>query len=126
MLLIIIPLSSGRCGIIKINYYNEITITINQAGKHYILSRGMVAQNGEMLDGYSGPMPNEVYINGKNLSKVNSIVELTAPENNITLRWNSLLTNCKRMFYRVSNISKIDVSKFDTSKMVNMEFFSGV
>ena len=121
-LLIFFPLSSERCGIFKINYYNEITITINQTGKHYILSKGISG-----CSQYSGPMPDEVYINGQSQNEVNPIVKLTAPENNITLRWNSLVTNCSCMFNCVSNISKYDVSKFDTSKVINMRgFFWGL
>ena len=84
-------------------------------GKHYILSKGI----GSLLQ-YTGPMPDEVYINEYYQSEINPIVNLNAPENNITLRWNSLVTNCYCMFNCVSNISKIDVSKFDTSKVINI------
>ena len=52
-------LSSELYGIIKIDFYNEISITINQKGKHFILSKGI-----STYTQYTGPMPNEVYING--------------------------------------------------------------
>jgi len=50
------------------------------------------------------------------------ILEITVEddENNITMRWNYSLTNCDFMFYELSNITKINLSQFDTSKVSSM------
>ena len=123
LFIIYIPLSFQLYKTFKIDFFSEITITINKKGRHYILSKSISG----VAWSYDGPMPNEIYINGVIQSEVTAIVNLTEQENNITLRWNSLVENCFAMFNEVSNISKIDVSKFDTSQVTNMfDFFRGL
>lgn len=62
-LLIYFPLSSELYRINKINFYSEITITINRTGTQYILSRGIRDLSYSYYSTYAqyaGPLPDEV------------------------------------------------------------------
>ena len=46
--------------------------------------------------------------------------------NIITIKYNETLTDCSLMFFLLTNITIIDLSSFDSSKVENMNFmFSG-
>ena len=67
-------------------------------------------------------LPYKVLING-NISSVSStgIYYLSSSEiNYIIIQWNYTVTNCAAMFYVISNLTKIDFSKFDSSKVTNL------
>ena len=57
---------------------------------------------------YLDKLPDEIYVNGIPQNEKGKIAyNLTEKENNITLIWNSSLTNCKDMFlnaYRLFNL----------------------
>ena len=36
--------------------------------------------------------------------------------------WNNKIKNCQFMFYKLSNITNIDFSNFDTSQVTNMSY----
>ena len=103
---------------IKLNYISQITLTIKGNGTQKILGKDLPRN----FTPYSGELPDHIYINGKltNLTKVYKISGLKNEENDITLEWNSSLTNCTGMFNNLKNIIKIDASKFDASKVENM------
>ena len=99
----------------KLNPQNQISIIINCSGDQYIL-------NDESIEGYYfDDIPTQIYVNGI-LQDYNGKIayDLKGKENNITMIWDHLLTNCALMFYKLINITKIDFSNFDSSKVENM------
>ena len=50
----------------------------------------------------------------------NNAKYLTEKQNNITIVWNNQLTSCYEMFKNLNNIIKADLSKFDSSNILNM------
>ena len=93
----------------------EISIIIKGTGNQSIL-------NNEIIEGYYfNDNPNQILINGVLQDYIGKIVyNLEETENNITMIWDHLLTNCTVMFYHLSNITKIEFINFDTSKVENM------
>ena len=92
LLLLYFSLSSQSYEIFKIDFFSEITITINKTGKQNILSKGIRDYSSSSYATYSsyyGPLPDEVYVNGVIQSQVEEFVKLTEKENIITMRWNS-------------------------------------
>ena len=101
--------------LIKLLNNSKITITIKGNGTQKILGINTGCS------GYNGELPDYVYVNGINkYNKVYEVSNLISIENKITLEWNSSLTSCYCMFCRLYNITKVDVSKFDTSQVKNM------
>ena len=95
----------------KINKLSEITLTIIGNGTQYIFKDG------------DSRLPSELFINGKNHSTILPFVENLKNEvNTIIMRWNYAITNCSYFFIENSNITQIDLSKFDTSKVMIMEY----
>ena len=97
------------------SYNSQITITIKGKGTQYI-----VCCHQEYY--FGGELPDHIYINEElqNISKVDKILGLTKEYNNITLEWDSPVTSCHHMFFTLDNITNIDASKFDTSKVTDM------
>ena len=98
------------------SYASEINITINGTGKQLILSNysgdGIFSTRGFNL------LPNETLVNGVPQSSNDKYVDnLVNQTNIITLRWYYQVTTCSRMFYDLNNITIIDLSNFDTSKV---------
>ena len=101
---------------------NEITITITGIGNQKILSDSIIEKDGKNHSFQT--LPNEIIINGV-LQEIidNKIIYYLGEEiNNITMKWNSNITNCNCMFSDLSNIISIDFSKFDTSLVTNMMY----
>ena len=63
--------------------------------------------------------PNRVIING-NESIVNHTYYLNQDNNTIELIWYNEIDNCSWMFYECSDITEIDLSNFNTSKVTNI------
>ena len=94
---------------LKLQDISEINLVIKGFGSQRILNKNYK------------PLPSEVLVNEFPVSKIEYFVyNLTNEENNITLRWNISITNCNEMFKDVSNITKINLSNFDASKVINM------
>ena len=95
----------------KLNLDSEISMTIIGEGEQLILA-----------DRFPGPVPDKIYINGnyygERTKKVNG---LSGNENTIKMNWNSPLTTCSYMFFELSNIKNMDLSKFVTSEVTDME-----
>ena len=99
----------------KINLISEIIITIRGKGDQYILNNkkthGATFKN----------IPSEIYINGILQEYQGKIVyNLENEENTIKMKFNYTLKNCNVMFYNLHNITKIDLSNFDSSKVTTM------
>ena len=95
-----------------INFGNEITLTIKGNNMQKILA-----------DDYKSTLPDQIYINGVYNTKKSKTVVINGLKdslNNITLKWDSLLTSCSCMFRELDNIIKIDFSKFNTSLVTSM------
>ena len=101
---------SEEIEITKLNLYSEITITIKGSQEQNILSNY-----------YIGPNPNEIMINNNTKNYSDKIINLVDEINNITIRWESELTICSHMFHGLTNITNIDLSKFDISKVTDIE-----
>ena len=86
-----------------------ITITINESGEQKILS-----------DNFNF-LPDQVFINDVSQSSpIKKKYSLSSPENTIKMIWNTQLTNCSNMFNGLSKIIKIDLSQFDSSKVLDL------
>ena len=103
---------------INLNFISEITITINEKGKKYILNNEAtkIGDNSYTFDN----LPSQILINGKIQNYISKEVNLNESENNITMIWDTQLTNCNVMFADLKNIVKIDLTKFDFSKVKGM------
>ena len=105
----------------KLNSLWEISLTIQGTGNQNILCD-------QDVKGYTFTnTPNEVKVNGNDHSNSGYIVnDLTDEINEITLIWYSSFTNCNVMFYGLTNILKVDLSKFDSSNVKNvLKMFQG-
>ena len=101
----------------KLNLFSEITITIKGRGNQQIIN------NVELEGNRPNYMPDKILINGQEQEYTNNIVyNLTDEENDITMIMNYQVTNCIGMFYSMTNITKIDLSKFDSSQVTRMSY----
>ena len=117
ILTILFVILSKERYLIKNDFLSEITITIKGKGNQQIISsktRGCNYEN-------SYNIPDHILINGilQNYSG-NMAYNLTNDLNNITLQWEHPLTNCNCMFNELKNITKADLSKFDTSQLTDV------
>ena len=89
---------------------NEITIKIIGNGTQKILYP------------FFRDKPNEILVNGipYPLGPNNTITDLENEENNITMKWNYNLKDCKEMFSDLDNLVDIDLTYFDSSEVTSM------
>ena len=93
---------------------SEINLVIEGNGKQKILS-----------DSFS-IKPSQVKINGHINDTCYKTCDLEENLNNITIKFNGLITTCASMFDGLVNIIEIDLSNFNTSKVENMyRMFNG-
>ena len=98
---------------------SEITITIIGKGDQYILSNETMEIN--KISYNFNQTPDEILINGERQNYSGFVAyNLEREENIITMKFNEPLTECNLMFYNLNNITKIDLSKFDTSQVTEM------
>ena len=99
---------------VKIYFQNNfITLKINKTGENCIFS----------CDDINTPcFPDEIYINEVIQDEVKKTYNLKEKENIIKLVWTSTIMNSAAyLFYKSSNITELNFSNFDTSKITNME-----
>ena len=103
----------------KLESISEITITIVGKGDQYILNNNNVEIDNHQY--IFSSQPDQILINGiiQNY-KGFMVYNLEKEENIITMKFNNFLKECNAMFYNLSNIIKIDLSKFDSSKVTGM------
>ena len=108
----ILTIKGSKIG--KLNKNSEIIITINGSG-----IQGILNQNFNTL-------PYEILVNDNQVNQIDFYVyNLIDQVNNVTLRWNKILEDCSNMFKELKNITKINLSNFNSSKvksMLNMFF----
>ena len=102
----------------ELTFNNEITMIIKGNGTQKILSDASIFKDNNISS--FNEIPSQIYINGILQTNIDIIYDLNEEINNITIRWNFLLTNCNLMFYGLSNIIKIDFSNFNSSQVTNM------
>ena len=92
-----------------LNYDSEITLTVKGSGQQSIISEE------------SSVSPIEVSMNG---NPVDPAKFITLPdeetEAQIVMKFNPEITSCEKMFYGLENIISIDLSKFSTSHLENI------
>ena len=105
-----------RYKLITLQFDSEIKLTIKGKGNQYILNKG-IPKNVD----FDGPIPDKIFINGDSQIINNSMLYYLSEEyNNITLIWDSPLNSTSLMFCEVSNITKIIVSHFDSTRLKEM------
>ena len=98
---------------------SEITITIKGKGDQLILSDKNTSYN--KLNYKFNNVPDKIIVNGKARNYTGIMVyDLEYEENVITMVFNNTLTECNAMFSGLTNITRIDFSKFDSSKVIEM------
>ena len=103
----------------KIISSNEITLTIIGTGNQKILSDSICPKAG--INYTFEQLPDDILVNGVSQGIKGKIAyNLSGEINNVTMVWNSNITNCNCMFSDLSNIISIDFSNFDTSQVTNM------
>ena len=95
--------------IINFSYSSYITLKVKGSGKIKV---------------YDNHTPDEIYINDINQTNISNIYNLNK-EDKIKLVWNYNLESCYDMFYGCSNITEIDLSHFNSSRVtsVNSMFY---
>ena len=63
--------------------------------------------------------PNEVIINGERKNIITYKYYFSQTDNFVELIWYDNINNCKNMFYKCSNISEINLSNFNSSKVTD-------
>jgi len=119
IILILFPLffsEEFRYKLITLQFYSEIQLAIKGKGNQYIFNKG-ISKNRD----FEGPIPDKIFINGGSQIINNTMLYyLTEEYNNITLIWNSPLNFTHLMFCGVSNITKIVVSHFDSTRLIDI------
>ena len=64
--------------------------------------------------------PSKVFVNGIFINSCKKTCQLNGEINNITLIFDEEIDSCENMFNNLQNITFIDLSGFDTSKVTNM------
>ena len=64
--------------------------------------------------------PNNIYINGIEKNSINYNYYFDEINNTVKLVWDEPIDNCNSMFKECLNIIEIDLSKFDTSNVIDM------
>ena len=90
--------------------YSEIQLVIRGNGNQELVNNGF------------NPVPSEIYVNGEKKDEDTRTCELEGETNNITLRFNVPIFSCVNMFKNLRNITTINLSDFDTSKVSNMNY----
>ena len=126
IILILFPLffsKEFRYKLTILQLYSEIKLTIKGKGNQHILSIGI-----DRYNEYEGPLPTQLLINGNSqIINNNMIYNFKDEYNNITLIWNSPLSNTDYMFYEVKNITKIVISHFDSTELNSIKYmFYGI
>ena len=99
---------------------SEIIINIKGKEDQYILNNKTVSF--ETRNYSFNYLPDKILINGNNIPYKDFMVyNLEKEENNITVVFDNLLTECNIMFFNLSNSTKIDFSKFDSSKLLEWQ-----
>ena len=98
---------------IQFSSSNKITLKVNESGTRMIFS----SETNYFDTKY---YPDEVKINGITQNIVNHTYFFEKSDNNVELIWNNPIDKCSNMFRSCRDINEVDLSNFDTSKIVDM------
>ena len=111
LLLFPICLAYKKTNLRKLNNISEITLTIDGIGEQKIIYNSFYAT------------PSKVIVNDIIMEEPGKTVNCTKEKGNIIkMEFNESLNTAFNMFSRLSNITKIDLSKFDASQITDMKF----
>ena len=115
IIFLLIPLTNEFLLLRQLNYFCSVKITFKNNGKNHFLS-----QNYEFK-------PDYVWVNENRIEYEQSIegkYTILLNENEFTIKvgWNDPPTSCCNMFNGIQEIISIDLSEFDSSKVVDMSF----
>ena len=97
----------------KFSYDSYITLKVKGPGNNQVFT-----SQSEWFN--TGLYPNEVHINGINMSQVTHTYYLNQTENNVKLVWHNEVKSCYSMFCYCYDIIEINFSNFDTSEVTDM------
>ena len=114
-----IYLSNEKILLSKLNKFSEINLTLIGNGTQKILYNSNKNVDSKIYKFDS--IPSEILVNDKKINKLRFIVSgLKNEENNITIRWNYSFSFCGLMFFGLENITRIDLSNFDSSQCTDI------
>ena len=97
--------------------YSYISLIINKIGNKQIFNPE------ENNNCKNKALPNMIQINGINQSNITSNYDFErSNDNNIILIWNEAPNSTSCLFYNCTDIEEIDLSNFDSSKVVDMSY----
>ena len=92
--------------------YSKISLKVKGIGENTILYENF----------YENNYPNNIYINGIKQDDISYKYYFYQTDNFVEIEWNdSIINTCNDMFYECINITKINLSNFDTSQIDNMD-----
>ena len=97
----------------KISNSSYIELTINKKGNSKVFFKRTYFGNQPKL-------PDEIYINGIKQDEIKFDYDLNETKNILRLIWEEALNDTSYMFLGVHDAEEIDLSKFDFSKLTNM------
>jgi len=114
-----IYLSNEKILLSKLNKFSEINLTLIGNGTQKILYNSN--KNVDSKTYRFNSVPSEILVNDKKINKLRFIVSgLKNEENNITIRWNYSFSFCGLLFFGLENITRIDLSNFDSSQCTDI------
>ena len=115
-LLILNFLSTNQNQLIKLSQESEIFMIIKGKGNQKILN-----VMDSTMERYIYIYISDIIINGQEREKIESLeYYLEEEKNEIILKYGEPISSASYMFYKLSNITKIDLSRFDSSKIKSM------
>ena len=96
----------------KLGLSNEIIIKINGGGTQNILNSNYLLK------------PNEIIVNGNpaTINEENQVIDLPNKENIIIMKQDNKINDCFSMFENLTNIIEVDLTNFDSSEVINMNY----
>ena len=99
---------------IQLNF-SRILLKFNETGQFRIYSNRFLCPNAVS---YDTPLPDEVYINGKNTTRTQKYT-FNETENIAVIVWKKKINTTSSLFCACSDITEIDLSNFDSSEVTS-------
>ena len=108
MISLVNPISESKSRYLNI-YYSDINLVIKGNGSQSFLNQNFYKR------------PSNVFVNGEAINIGGQIsLYLAGEKNTIKLRFEGQIVTCRLMFFNLENITEIDLSNFDASKVIDM------
>ena len=102
--------------------FNIITLKINKKGNISIFYSGEKSNSECNYNDYERIVPDMVKINGINQTKISAKYYFNTTENIVELMWKNNLENIGCLFYYCTDIIELDLSKFNTTQVISMNY----